>query len=349
MVAARAGQRPRRLRLDALDHDLVDPRHREGGGPAEAVAVAGGALGGTHLRRHGVQGTVVHRAVEVAEQDDPVHALVGDRLTEGVGAVVPLVGGEAGVQFDAYGRQVRHVDGDRALGCHHRGPHRARPAHPDVDGAAAAQRVLAPEPHRALHRAVLVRRAQRLLVRGNRRRLELLQRHDVRAGLHDLPRGSLGVGVLGVDVVRGDRQIAAGARLSDEQSAEEVGPDDGRQQQRDQRGGGAPYQRGHEKHGYEKSQPRQEGLHETAQVADAVGDLGVQDHQQRRQDGEHRDDDAPPPDAPVAAPAVGEGPDPALGRVVVVGAVHPGLSRVLLRHSAALTALPFTPATDPRR
>ena len=51
-----------------------------------------------------------------------------------------------------------------------------------------------------------------------------------------VPGGARRVGVVGVDVVGGDGQVAAGAGLVAEQPAEEVQPDHRRQQQRDQRG-----------------------------------------------------------------------------------------------------------------
>ena len=52
----------------------------------------------------------------------------------------------------------------------------------------------------------------------------------------DVPGGGRRVGVVGVDVVGGDGEIAAAARLVGELPAEEADPGEDRQQQRDQRG-----------------------------------------------------------------------------------------------------------------
>src|SRR5690606_42114137 len=64
-------------------HLPASPTRRSSDLPA-----AHGALGGTHLRGHGVQGAVVHGAVQVAEQDHVLQRLAGDGLAQRVGAPV---------------------------------------------------------------------------------------------------------------------------------------------------------------------------------------------------------------------------------------------------------------------
>lgn len=116
VVARGARQRPGRHRLDVLHQDLVDTRHRERGGPAEAEPAARRALGGTHLRGDRLQGTVVHGAVEVPEQDHPLHPLHGDGRPERVGALVTTARRETGVHLHPYRREMRGVHGDGPFG-----------------------------------------------------------------------------------------------------------------------------------------------------------------------------------------------------------------------------------------
>ena len=179
-------------------------------------------------------------------------------------------------------------------------------------------------------RVVRIRRRQRLsrtsetAVPG-----QLLQGHDVGAGRRRrrwaVPSGSgLSALTLWVATVR----LPPSPALSVSRSAEEVEPDDRRAAAgRSARSRSGAAARAMSSTGMNSAEPRQERLDEAAEVAEPVGDLRVQHHQQ----GEQRrrapaSDDAAPPDARSRAsrsrrPRRRDRPVPALGlRAAVVRA-----------------------------
>jgi hypothetical protein len=184
-----------------------------------------------------------------------------------------------------------------------------------------------------------VLRRQRLLVRRDGGRLQFLQGHHVRAGGGHRAGGALRVGVVGVDVVRGHGEVAAGAGLVEEQAAEEVEPHAHRQNQRDQRRRRLADQGDHQQHRDQQAEPRQEGLGEAAEVADGVRDVRVGGHDRRQEQGDHGRDQAPAPDPPVAAPAadrpVEQAPNPVLPALGVRAAAVRLRHVRLLRHTVA--------------
>lgn len=99
----------------------------------------------------------------------------------------------------------------------------------------------------------------------------------------------VGSGFAGADVVLDDREVASPVGLVAEQPAEEVQPHQDRQQQCDDRRGGAAPQRPGQQHGNEHPEPRQEGLHQAAQVPDPVRDPRVQQQEEAQQQCQYGD------------------------------------------------------------
>lgn len=181
-----------------------------------------------------------------------------------------------------------------------------------------------------------------LLVRTSGLLGQLLQGQHVRAGGGQVTGGADRVGVLGADVVADDGEVAAGVRLVAEQPAEQVQPHRYRQQQRGHRGGGAAPQRRGQQHRYEQGEPRQEGLHQAAEVPDPVRDRRVEQHEQAQQQCQRREDRAalpklrPGADADRPADARASGTE---GGIRAVGTALPGLRRAhLCRRLSSLTA-----------
>ncbi len=136
---------------------------------------------------------------------------------------------------------------------------------------------------------------QFLLVRARGLRDQLLQRQQVRPGGGQVAGGAGGVGVGGADVVAGHSEVGTRVGLVDELPAEEVHPHHDRQQQRGHRRGGAAPQRPGEQHRDAQAEPRQEGLHQAAEVPGPVRNLRVQQHEQAKQQRQRCEHQATPP------------------------------------------------------
>ncbi len=186
----------------------------------------------------------------------------------------PLLGGHRGAQRTR--RVRRDVLGLQLLG---QWPDHAPQ---DVDRPGGGQRELAPQPDRALHGVVRVRLRQLLLVRAPGLVGQLLERQQIRAGGGQVTGGAGRITVLGGHVVADHREIAGLVGLVAEQPAEEVQPQGDRQEQRDDGGGGAAPQRPGKQYREEQAEPRQEGLHQTAQTGQ-VRELPVKQQKQAEQ------------------------------------------------------------------
>ena len=115
MVAAGRRQRPRRDRVHALDHDLVDPGHRERGRPAEPEAVARRALRGAHCA---VTGASARSFIVPLRSPSSTTSSIGSAATacpsiRALRSRCPAVNPER--ELHAHGRQMGDVDGDLAL------------------------------------------------------------------------------------------------------------------------------------------------------------------------------------------------------------------------------------------
>lgn len=146
------------------------------------------------------------------------------------------------------------------------------------------------------------------------------------------------VGVVGVDVVGGHDQVAAGAGLVGDQAAEDVRPDRGRQQYREERGRGLPVDGPDDQERDGQAQPGQEGLGEASEVAHVVGQVRVEDHDEREQRGERGEDPAAPPDPRILAQCGQPAPEAGSGGLGLRATV-PRLRHVRLCHTTALTAV----------
>lgn len=240
----------------------------------------------------------------------------------------PLVRGHRGAQRPGRGRLLlgRQVPRQRPGHAQHR----------DVDGPGVRQRALAPQPDRALDRVVRVRLRQPLLVRAPGLPGQLLQRHHVRSRGDQVAGGAGRVGIAGADVVADHGEVTARVGLVAEHAAEEGQPHRDRQQQRDQGGGRSAPQRSGQQHRDEHAEPRQERLHQAADVLQPVRDPRVQQHEQAEEQRERREHRAALPglrpgggaDRPPDARAPGTGA--AIPGVVIpaAGATLTGLRRV---------------------